>query len=777
MSRNGEVLPKEEKRRVVFLWFAVFGGVLVAAVFASTLDRIYAAPSNMAAYISVMFTALCAGFLVLTGRELKNSLLVFLLYLNCIAIYTWDMNSRALAISGGWPALVLVIDILLVMRVPSLCTTFVVVTTVIYLGVMALEETFRFGLLDLPGLTPQDGEYGRKEHFRLMIECETLPCRVPFPPRGMAIPIGVFVLDFLVTRGFAEDAMKQQESMERTIDTVQEIASLLARYDVKHVAELLEAHQKDLPEGMTAALRRLEGNLRVYKAYLPSALFEADDEASEQVFVAPPGRETEVATIAFTDIRASTSIWESAPDGMRAGLRIHNAVMREVMQRFTGYEVKTIGDAFMVAFSCTQDGVNFGLNVHEQLRNADWPADLLTDSPICAPQGPLWGGLTVRIGVNTGPVSIEQSALTGRTDYFGHTVNVASRLESTCQPGAVAVPSELWESDCGGCEAIVGTSQALDLKGVSGKTFVCCLWPHSLAGRRTAPLKEVADSTAWVQTATVASFAHTEPNHDNKSLGVTKFTSTAWSLPPSVFNGTISDKQHNATIGVVELTVNDQTGALQTMSQALSALNVPMDQSGASLVTVLSDRVCVGWNLTRSAPAHMEQAIRFAQRIQSAESVSGGAFVSGAVQHGDVGSRRQRFVTVMGKVVKRSWALCEEAVAEKGCYFEPPWGTVLPLSFESVLLTDELRAGVYKVQAGRACCSVPAVVQCSVATEQLHTPNERPVPWSPSMPSGISGEGCSMSQGGGGGGVGSSALYAPDATTGSCSAKTLHLGE
>ena len=240
----------------------------------------------------------------------------------------------------------------------------------------------------------------------------------------------------------------------------------------------------------------MEQNLRRYKPYLPAALFEEMEEQewrqrrSRYMSVAPPGEDCETATIVFTDIRASTSIWEHAPEGMRAGLKIHNTVIREVMQMFGGYEVKTIGDSFMVAFTSTQDGVNFGLRVHELLREAVWPDSLLEDAPIRAEQGSLWGGLTVRIGVNTGPVTVEENALTGRTDYFGHTVNVAARLESTCKPGAVAFPSDLYSSECRSCSAVVGDAEALDLKGVSGTAFVCCVWPLSLAGRKHSLLKE-----------------------------------------------------------------------------------------------------------------------------------------------------------------------------------------------------------------------------------------------------------------------------------------------
>eukprot|EP01061_Rhynchopus_euleeides_P006148 TRINITY_DN15220_c0_g1_i1.p1 TRINITY_DN15220_c0_g1~~TRINITY_DN15220_c0_g1_i1.p1 ORF type:complete len:206 (+),score=55.02 TRINITY_DN15220_c0_g1_i1:36-620(+) len=180
---------------------------------------------------------------------------------------------------------------------------------------------------------------------------------------------------------------------------------------------------------MHTALSDLEQNLRLYRAYLPAILLEhqmSPGEASEYIIPAP-GTASQEATIVFTDILSSTSIWELVPEAMRKGIRTHNAVVRSVLAEHGGYEVKTIGDAFMTAFPEARTGADFGLAVQEQLLAAAWPAALL-EVPICR-QTERWGGLTVRVGVNHGPVTVEVNTVTSRVDYFGHTVNMAARLE------------------------------------------------------------------------------------------------------------------------------------------------------------------------------------------------------------------------------------------------------------------------------------------------------------------------------------------------------------
>ena len=691
LTLDGRTSAKEQKKRTLFLFIWTVVGMFVGVYIMLSWEGQGSHRMSLSAALVTLFVSVVGALCILLKCELRQWHIMVTICGLGLSIFAWDLHNRA-RLAPAWPMLVLCVDFLLVLELPARYSMGLVVFTCLWLIVLAAEETLRFGLLDLPLTIPQEGEYGRKEFFRKITECAVLPCAVPFPPPGMMVSLSVFVIDFFVTRSFAMQVLQEQASMERTIHTVQEIASLLAGYDVEQVAELLKAHEGDLPEGMTEALRNLEENLRKYRPYLPAALFESDvdEDGVQQPTVAPPGLVSETATIVFTDIRASTSIWEIAPEGMRAGLQIHNAVMREVMRMCGGYEVKTIGDAFMIAFASTCDGVAFGLRVQERLFEADWPASLLEDAPICSRQGSLWGGLTVRIGVNTGPVTVEQNTLTGRTDYFGHTVNVASRLESTCTPGAVALPSDLWTSVSGSCSAVVGAQEAVHLKGVSGSTLVCCVWPVSLGGRKETPLCESSPPSRRVSSAKI-------DKSQNLFQTMKSRCSSLASEGSSHSRLTYSTRQVSGTVGVAQLAVGDvvHNTAFPHMSSGLTTLTIALEQSGGSLVTLLGNCVCVGWNVSRSAPAHMENAIRFVQRMSVKCALNGAGLASGPVQHGDVGARSQRFVTVMGDVVRRSWALCEEAVRDGVvCLYEPPEETTLPSALEDVLVRHK---GCYRV--------------------------------------------------------------------------------
>ena len=278
VSLDGTLGKKETERRTRFLLCEAIGffGTLGGFVF-SMRSQMAASLAGSALIAIACFIGMSA---VLCKVSLHTGIVVCSMYLMGAGILLWDLERRTLS-DDRWPVMVLIIDMLLVMRVPTWYTLGLVGFVVMWLVLLGVEESFRFGLYDLPGLPPQEGEYGREYYHSKARECGEMPCAQPFPSNKMLVGVTVFVIDFIATRGFAREVLKEQASMEKTISAVQEIASLLARYDVEKVAELLEEHEHELPQGMTVALRALEKNLRSYKAYLPQTCLLGDEAVDE----------------------------------------------------------------------------------------------------------------------------------------------------------------------------------------------------------------------------------------------------------------------------------------------------------------------------------------------------------------------------------------------------------------------------------------------------------------------------------------------------------------
>ena len=280
LSLDGTLDKRQRQKRTLFLVLNIAGLIL------QTLGSLeaYAVPrGRYFFYISSIITScasLCAIVLVLCKFKVTTTSIMILAYIYSVSTFSADLTARA-AGNTSWPVLVLVVDFVLVMEVPAHHSMGIVSVAVVYFVIMSVEEAFRFGILDIPGIMPQEE---RLHYMEETYQCTELPCPNNSANYQVAAVI-VFVTDFIATRGFARGLLKEQESMQTTINTVQEIASLLAGYDVEQVAELLKAHGGDLPEGMTEALRRLEENLRVYKAYLPQTCLPfATERDAEQSF-------------------------------------------------------------------------------------------------------------------------------------------------------------------------------------------------------------------------------------------------------------------------------------------------------------------------------------------------------------------------------------------------------------------------------------------------------------------------------------------------------------
>ena len=76
-----------------------------------------------------------------------------------------------------------------------------------------------------------------------------------------------------------------------------------------------------------------------------------------------------------------------------------------------GYEVKTIGDSFFVAFPDPTNAVRFAMQLQIDMMTAPWPDSLLglPDGLLeVSPSGSsLWCGLRVRVGIHLGEAKVE----------------------------------------------------------------------------------------------------------------------------------------------------------------------------------------------------------------------------------------------------------------------------------------------------------------------------------------------------------------------------------
>jgi class 3 adenylate cyclase len=118
-------------------------------------------------------------------------------------------------------------------------------------------------------------------------------------------------------------------------------------------------------------------------------------------------------TFLFTDLRGSTELYERVGDLVAYDLvRSHFHVLNEIVASEAGAVVKTIGDAVMATFPTPDRAVAAALRMREAMRDIkDGERDLI-----------------LKIGIHEGPCLAVM--LNERQDYFGQTVNIASRVQS-----------------------------------------------------------------------------------------------------------------------------------------------------------------------------------------------------------------------------------------------------------------------------------------------------------------------------------------------------------
>ena len=114
-------------------------------------------------------------------------------------------------------------------------------------------------------------------------------------------------------------------------------------------------------------------------------------------------------TFLFTDLKGSTELYERVGDLAAFDLvRAHFRVLNKIVATEGGAVVKTIGDAVMATFPTPDRAMAAAFKMREAVKDLN-------------------GDLLLKIGIHMGPCLAV--SLNDRQDYFGQTVNIASRVQ------------------------------------------------------------------------------------------------------------------------------------------------------------------------------------------------------------------------------------------------------------------------------------------------------------------------------------------------------------
>jgi class 3 adenylate cyclase len=166
-------------------------------------------------------------------------------------------------------------------------------------------------------------------------------------------------------------------------------------------------------------------------------------------------------TFLFTDLKGSTHLYERVGDLAAYDLvKAHFSVLNEIVARESGAVVKTIGDAVMATFTTPDRAVAAALRMREGMRKLN--------------DGREHDDLILKIGIHEGPCLAV--TLNDRQDYFGQTVNIASRVQGLADSRAIFATQAVVENAASAAlladAGLRPSAQDLALRGVTEQVTI-----------------------------------------------------------------------------------------------------------------------------------------------------------------------------------------------------------------------------------------------------------------------------------------------------------------
>jgi class 3 adenylate cyclase len=143
-----------------------------------------------------------------------------------------------------------------------------------------------------------------------------------------------------------------------------------------------------------------------------------------------PWRQREIKTLLFADIVGFSKLREQDTPAFFSQFLplVEDAMRASGCKPAFG---NTWGDGLYMVFDDVLDGAEIGLRLRDAIAGADWAAAGLP------------AGMSIRIGMHTGPVFRVRDPVIRQMNYYGSHVNRAARIEPVTTPGSVCVTEQM----------------------------------------------------------------------------------------------------------------------------------------------------------------------------------------------------------------------------------------------------------------------------------------------------------------------------------------------
>eukprot|EP01062_Namystynia_karyoxenos_P058144 TRINITY_DN4955_c0_g1_i2.p1 TRINITY_DN4955_c0_g1~~TRINITY_DN4955_c0_g1_i2.p1 ORF type:complete len:2381 (+),score=448.46 TRINITY_DN4955_c0_g1_i2:166-7308(+) len=386
------------------------------------------------------------------------------------------------------------------------------------------------------------------------------------------------------------------------------------------------------PTPTQKAFLSIVSTLQGHQAYIPQMIIlEAQQQRDA---VQPPTGEV---AIMFSDIVQSTRLWESNAEVMTDVLEQHNGVLRQQIRAHCGYEVKTIGDAFMVSFGDAADAMQCALSVQSALLHTDWPdceeferCHELWSKRSDSRGNLIWGGIAVRIGVSYGDA---QSDLKG----------IGSALCYLCSPPELAARFDRARTVHRTRASVGSQPRSVDFNPLlpSDRVETLELTPSNAAGS--------SNTSSGLKSATKRHSGTSE--WSSPTLGLARGHSMAGQQMSA--QGPMQREGSVAVVrqldrGVSKLARESSARLTYDLGKGVAAVLACAARTQGQLAGLLGTQADVMWNMQMICAAHSMQSLLFVSLFSPPNQPAVVGISSGLLCRGSMGSSRHKYFPVYG---------------------------------------------------------------------------------------------------------------------------------